>query len=338
MQQIITHLKNSRNVLLATHARPDGDALGSLLAMGLALEACGKKVTFYNESPIPAAYGFLPAVGRIQALMGSSDQYDTAVVLDCSTLDRVGKGAAAMLQIPTLINIDHHASNDGFGTLNLVTPAASATAEMVYGVITALGVPLDRDMGTCIYTGISTDTGSFQFSNAGRSAFAICEELVGLGVQPDVIARQIYGTFPLRRLRLLALVLGGIELTPGGEFALMTVTETMMAETGTTPADTDGMVNYARGLETVKLAALIQAAEKKNGEAGFHVSLRANGSVDAAAVAGLFGGGGHVPAAGFYTELPLEEIKARLFDIAGDLAPWEVTTHPLPEQAAGNQA
>ena len=334
MKQIITHLKNSRHVLLATHAKPDGDALGSILAMGLALEACGKTVTFYNESPIPAAYGFLPAVGRIQA--GFSDPYDTAVLLDCSTLDRVGKAAAAMSQIPALINIDHHASNDGFGTLNLVDPAACATAEIVYGVIKALGVSLDRDMATCIYTGILTDTGSFQFSNTSRTTFDICEELVGLGVRPDVIARHIYGTFPLRRLRLLALVLGAIELAPGGEFALMTVTEAMMAESGTTPADTDGMVNYARGIETVKLAALIQAAEKKNGEAsGFHVSLRSNGGVDASAVAGLFGGGGHVPAAGFYTELPLEEIKSRLFDIAGDLVPWEVP--PLPEQAPGNQ-
>ena len=336
MEQVISQLRKSKRVLLASHANPDGDAIASLLAMGLALGALGKKTAMYNESPLPVVYRFLPAVDRIQHLMGTAGQYDTAVILDCGSLERIGRVADSVRQIPAIINIDHHYTNNRFGHYNQVAPSACATAEIVYQLINAMGVHIDRDMASCIYTGILTDTGSFRFSNTNRSAFIICDEMVGRGVKPDLIAQHVYGTYSLGRIKLLNLSLDSIEITPNGELALMVVTKEMMSETGTYPCDADGLINYARSIETVKLAAMVQESVKKKSEPsppkGFHVSLRTNGTVDAAAIAGLFGGGGHFSAAGFHLDLPLAEVKRRLFEIGDELNRWEPKACKLPER------
>jgi phosphoesterase RecJ-like protein len=338
MEQIISQLKKSERVLLASHANPDGDAIASLLAMGLALDSLGKQTTLYNESPMPVVYRFLPAVDRIQHLLGTADQYDTAVILDCGTLERVGKAADVVHGIPVIINIDHHYTNTGFGNFHHVAPSACATAEIVYQLINAMGVSIDRDMASCIYTGILTDTGSFRFSNTNRAAFVICDEMVGRGVKPDLIAQHVYGTYSLGRIKLLNLALDSIEISPNGELALMLVTKNMMKETGTYPCDADGLINYARSIETVKLAAMVQEPLPKRGEpappGGFHVSLRSNGTVDAAAIAGLFGGGGHFTAAGFHLDLPISEVKKKLFEIGSDLKRWEPKACRLPERRA----
>jgi bifunctional oligoribonuclease and PAP phosphatase NrnA len=338
MEQVISQLRKSKRVLVTSHANPDGDAIASLLAMGLALDSLGKTTTLYNESPLPVVYRFLPAFDRIQHLMGTADQYDTAVVLDCGNLGRVGKVADVIRQIPVLINIDHHYTNDGFGHYNHVAPSACATAEIVYQLINALGVPIDRDIARCIYTGILTDTGSFRFSNTNRSAFIICDEMVGRGVKPEFIAQHVYGTYSLGRIKLLNLALDSIEITPNGELALMVVTKDMMGLTQTKPCDADGLINYARSIETVKLAAMIQESmETKSGPSppkGFHVSLRSNGTIDVAAIAELFGGGGHFTAAGFHLGLSLSEVKQKLFDIGDDLKRWEPKACRLPKRVA----
>ena len=338
MEQVVSQLKKSKRVLVASHANPDGDAIASLLAMGLSLDSLGKTTTLFNESPLPIVYRFLPAFDRIQHLMGTADQYDTAVILDCGNLERVGKVADMIRRIPVLINIDHHYTNDGFGHYHHVAPSACATAEIVYQLINALGVPIDRDIASCIYTGILTDTGSFRFSNTNRSAFIICDEMVGRGVKPEIIAQHVYGTYSLGRIKLLNLALDSIEISPNGELALMVVTKEMMRLTQTKTCDADGLINYARSIETVKLAAMIQESMEKKSDPspprGFHVSLRSNGTVDVAAIAGLFGGGGHFTAAGFHLDLPLSEVKQKLFEIGDDLKRWEPKACKLPERVA----
>ena len=182
MDHIQNHLKNSRRVLLVSHVNPDGDAIGSLIAMGLALEAMGHSVTLANDSPIPAVYRFLPAVHRITDRIDGEQPYDTAMVLDCGDLKRVGdRLMSAIDQIPVIINVDHHITNTGFGHLQQVEPFACATAEIVYRLIRSFEVPMSRSIATAIYTGILTDTGSFRFANTNRAAFRICEEMVALG-------------------------------------------------------------------------------------------------------------------------------------------------------------
>ncbi len=322
MKKIIQLLTNSKRVLLASHANPDGDAIGGLLAMGIALEHQGCEVVLFNESTIPAVYQFLPAVAKIQHTLPDLNGFDTAVVLDCGDLNRVGAAVAAIAAIPVIVNIDHHATNTRFGQHHLVDVDACATAEMVHRLIQAMEVPIDLAMATAIYTGILTDTGSFRFSNTNQAAFAICESMVALGVKPSTVARHVYGTYSLGRIKLLNLALDSIEISSNGHLSIMTVTREMLADTGTQPEDADGLINYARRIQDVKVAALIHELESGNGTSGdhkrFHVSLRSDGSVDVSRIASDFGGGGHAGAAGFSVDASLAELKATIYRLSHD--------------------
>lgn len=320
MKKIIQHLKTSRRVLLASHANPDGDAIGSLLAMGMVLEKIGCEVACYNESAIPAVYRFLPSIDKIQRQFENPERFETAVVLDCGDLSRVGLAADRIAQIPTVINIDHHTTNTRFGKYHLVDVNACATSEIVYRLIGEMSLDLDTDMATAIYTGILTDTGSFRFSNTNRAAFAICEAMVAIGVNPSTVAQHVYGTYSLGRIKLLNLALDSIEISNNGHLSIMTVTRDMLADTGTQPEDADGLINYARRIRDVKVAALIHELENGSSNKGrrkrFHVSLRSDGSVDVARIASGFGGGGHAGAAGFSVESSLVELKRTIYGLS----------------------
>lgn len=323
MKRIINHLKNSRRLILATHINPDGDAIGSLTAMGLALEALGKETTLHCASPIPAVYRFLTGTARITAQYNASESYDTAIILDCGDFERVGPAYADIAKTATIINIDHHDTNTRFGDFQIVDTAASATAEILYRLFKALDVAISPDMANSIYTGIFTDTGSFRFSNTNRAAFAICEEMVASGMDPYTVAQNVYGTYSLGRIKLLNLALDSIELAAEGKVSIMTLTRDMLAETRTQPEDIDGLINYARRIEDVKLAVLLQEIENgsqpTNSGPLFHVSLRSDGGVDVSEIAAAFGGGGHKEAAGFNIDAPLAEIRAQIVRLAEKL-------------------
>jgi phosphoesterase RecJ-like protein len=322
MNRIKALLKNSRHVLMATHNNPDGDAIGSLVALGLTLEALNKRTTLYNESSIPAVYRFLPSVGRVVQHINTAD-FDVAVVLDCADLKRIGRGVHIIEEIPTIVNIDHHVTNTRFGHFQFIDTSACATAEIIYRLINSMGVPINKAIGTLIYTGILTDTGSFRFSNTNKAAFEICQEMVALGVDPYDIARKVYGTYSLGRLKLLNLALDSIEIAGNGKLSIMTLTQNMFNETKTRQEDVEGFINYARNIEDVQITALIKESCNSKGENGdantFHISLRSNGEVDVAAIASSMGGGGHPNAAGFSIESTLPDIKSILYEIAENL-------------------
>lgn len=307
-------------MLITSHEHPDGDAIGALLALGIALESQGKHVSLYNESPIPAVYRFLPSVQKVKRVITDPDTFDTVTVLDCGGLHRVGKAAGAIRQIPRIINIDHHVTNSNFGHFQLIDTRACATAEIIYRLIKAMGIGLDKAMATAIYTGILTDTGSFRFSNTNRLSFSICEEMISLGVNPSEVASHVYGTYSLGRIKLLNLALDSIEISASGKVSIMTVTQNMLKETGTHAEDADGLINYARRIQDVRVAALIHELDKrKKGDTGpvnYHVSLRSDGSVDVAAIAALFGGGGHASAAGFSITSTLLELKSKITELS----------------------
>ena len=288
--------------------------------MGLALETLGKTTTLYCDSPIPAVYRFLPATEKITRVCTRVSRFDTAVILDCGNFDRVGKAVSEIKKIETTINIDHHVTNTGFGDLKLVDTTACATSELIYKLIKKFGIGISPGMATSIYTGIFTDTGSFRFSNTNRTAFAICEEMVAIGIDPYKVAQNVYGTYSLGRIKLLNLALDSIEVAADGKVSIMTLTRDMLAETKTQPEDVDGLINYARRIEDVKLAVLLQEMKKPgqgpNGKTLFHVSLRSDGSVDVAEIAETFGGGGHAVAAGFNIDSSLEEIKSKIVRLA----------------------
>lgn len=320
MDHLIHRLNNSRNVLITTHASPDGDAIGSLLAMNLAMQGKCKQITLYNESPIPAVYRFLPGVYSVINHLDSAAAFDTAVVLDCGDLQRIGEAAGIVGQIPEIINIDHHITNTRFGTCQLIDVKACACTEILYHLFDRMRVSFTRELATCIYTGILTDTGSFRFSNTSRTTFQVCENMVACGVDPFRVAQHVYGTYSLGRIKLLNLALDSIEISKNGKVSLMALTRAMLNETGTQPEDTDGMINYARRIQDVRIAVLIQ--EQMNGseplgqQRPYHVSLRSDGSVDVAAIAAIFGGGGHQSAAGFSIESTLAEIKNQILQMA----------------------
>lgn len=316
MDLLIHRLNECRNVLITTHGGPDGDAIGSLLAMNLALQGMHKQITLYNESPIPAVYRFLPQVQSVTGRLEDVSMFDTAVVLDCGDLSRVGEAAGRIGRIPEIVNVDHHVTNTRFGTCQLIDVGACATAEILYRLFEKMNVPLTRELATCIYTGILTDTGSFRFSNTNRTTFQICENMVACGVDPFQVAQHVYGTYSLGRIKLLNLALDSIEISENGKVSLMALTRAMLQETGTQPEDADGMINYARRIQDVRVAVMIQEQPNGIGGAGqrhsYHVSLRSDGSVDVAALAAAFGGGGHPSAAGFSVESTLAEIKDRI--------------------------
>ncbi len=320
IEKIITAIKKSRRVFVASHVRPDGDAVGALLAMGQAIEALDVPVVIYNESPIPAVYRFLPGVEKVTQDPAVCDDCDTAVILDCGSFQRVGDAVSQRVaSLPVMINIDHHVTNTGFGHLRWVDPEACSTAELVYELIGAMEIELKPDMAWALYTGILTDTGSFRFSNTSQKAFSICEELVGLGVDPSEVSRNVYGRYSMGRIRLLNLALDAIEISANGKVSMMVLTRQMLERTGTRAEDVEGLINYARRIEDVCLAALIQEDLNGNGNGGFQVSLRSDGQVDVAAIATQYGGGGHPNAAGFSGKGRVADIKAKIMALAAEI-------------------
>jgi phosphoesterase RecJ-like protein len=323
MEQILKHIKTRQRILVASHAEPDGDCLGSLVALGLALNKLDKTITLYNPSPIPAVYRFLPGVEHIAKQIKEAKEYDLAIVLDCGDIVRVGEDSSVVDQIPIVINIDHHVSNTGFGDVQLIDTDACATAEIVYRLIKALEIPFDKSIATAIYLGILTDTGSFRFSNTNPAAFAISKAMIDIGVEPHTVAQRVFGTYSLGRIKLLNMALNSIEISENGKLSLMTVSRSMLNSTGTSTEDIDGLINYARRIEDVKVAALIH--EIKNGAGKFtnmnryHVSLRSDSTVDVAKIANKFGGGGHTSAAGFQIESTLVALKEKIIELAENL-------------------
>ncbi|MDJ0783677.1 MAG: bifunctional oligoribonuclease/PAP phosphatase NrnA [Desulfosarcinaceae bacterium] len=324
MVQIVHQLKRSRRIFVASHESPDGDAVGSLLATYLVLTEMGCRVVCYNPSPIPAVYRFLPAVEAITRDPAAAEDCDAAVILDCGNLNRIGAASARVAAMRTVINIDHHVTNTNFGTHRLIDTEACATAAIIYRLIKEAGLPLPQAAATCLYTGILTDTGSFRFSNTNREVFAICDDLTARGADPYAVAQQVYGTYSLGRIKLLNLALDSIELSANGRMSIMTLTQQMLHTTRTHPEDADGLINYARRIEDVQVAALIQelagadgAPQAANGERrNYHVSLRSDGSVDVAEIAMSFGGGGHSSASGFSIEATLAELKTTILDLS----------------------
>ncbi len=314
-------------MLFASHTDPDGDAIGSLLAAGLSMKAMKKRTTLYNESAIPAVYRFLPEVEAIVSHLDGAAPFDTAVVLDCSDLERVGAGALPFIrETPVIINIDHHPTNTGFGDFQLIDSDACATAEIIYRLISRMEIVIDADIATAIYTGIFTDTGSFRFANTNQAAFSICNGMVACGADPYNVAKHVYGTYSLGRIKLLNRALDSIEISDNGRLSLMTLTREMFDATGTHPEDVDGLINYARRIRDIKVAVLIHEypngsgdEKRKNGQRRFHVSLRSDGAVDVSRIAALFGGGGHRNAAGFTVHTDITDIKNGMMELANGL-------------------
>jgi phosphoesterase RecJ-like protein len=311
-------IAGGRRFVVSSHARPDGDAIGSQLAMAFALDALGKEVTIVNRDPVPATLAPFPGTGRIVVADRVDESFDAAIVMECGSLDRTG---VAGLDRSPVINIDHHQGNTAYGAVNWFEPEAAACAEMVFDVIRALGVPITPPIATHLYVGILTDTGSFHYSGTSARTFDIARQLVEAGVDPSSVARTVFDSNTLGRLKLFGAVLSEIELEHDGRLAVMRVDHAMTRAAGGTYEDTEGLINLPLTVREIRASVFF----KEIGPAEYRVSLRSKGAIDVAAVARLFGGGGHKNAAGCavpgtYAEARQTIVSAMGPAIAGGLA------------------
>jgi phosphoesterase RecJ-like protein len=291
-QAVQEALLRHQRCLVSTHMSPEGDALGSALALAHALRGMGKEALVVNRDPVPRLLDFLPSEGLFRQVGRVDEDYDLLVVVDCGDLERTGLFETR--RPPLIINIDHHVTNRGFGQINWVEPDAAATAQMIAELLVAMKRPMTPQIALCLYTALMTETGSFKYSNTTPRVFRLSAELAEQGVQPAWVAQQIYERNTLSRLKLLGALLERLEVNGDRTVAWVTIPAELFARTSTTAEDAEDFVNYPRSLTETQVAMLIRDAEPGR----VKVSFRASGDVDVSAIAAEFGGGGHRKAAG----------------------------------------
>jgi phosphoesterase RecJ-like protein len=310
--QVVEELRRADKLLLTTHENPDGDALGSLLGMRLILEQLGKGVVMFmsaDEFPLPYEYRRMD-LGHVETVPPTDLVERVVVFLDCGNIDRMPVDFVRGSQVHVL-NVDHHHDNTRFGTVNLVEPAASCTAEIVYELAKELGAEITPAIADALYIGLVTDTGKFMFENTTPSAHAMAAELIEAGVEPQRIHRMLYEGLPSSRLALLGRALAAVRRYDGGTVTLTHLTREDFADTHADASDSEGIVDHMRQVEGTVVAALVR--ELLDREGARKVSLRATDrQVDVSAIARGLGGGGHRQAAGFTTELPFEAVVERV--------------------------
>lgn len=307
---IITSIKESDKIIIMPHLNVDGDGYGSSLALGMILNKMGKHVKVLLEEAAPEVYTFLPGSELVDIYKVQNSFYDLAIALDTGDMGRLGQRADIFSSSKKTINIDHHNTNTEFAFYNYVDSKASAVGEIVYQLIKELGENLDRDISTCLYVAIATDTGGFRYSNTTAVTHQIAGELLNSGVDVADISQKLFDSTTLQKVKLSSLASDSLELLEKGKISIMVLTDEMMAKAGAKEEDCDGIVNIGRSIRGVEVSILLR--QRKNGE--IKGNLRSNTNVDVSAIAGMFGGGGHKKAAGFTAAGKLEDIKKQLID------------------------
>lgn len=288
--------------LLTSHARPDGDSIGSQLAMAFALDALGKDVRIVNADPAPEHYQDFPGMERIEIAARVDADVDAVIVMECSDPGRTG---VAGIDDHFLINIDHHAGNRLYGAVNWHDESAAACGEMVFELIRAMGVPLSLEIATHIYLAILTDTGSFHHSHITPRTFDICRQTVEAGVDPATMARRVFDSNSFGKLKLIGALLDSMELLDEGRLAVLYLDDRMLEACGCTHNDTEGLINLPLTAREIQAVVFFKSAPGGD----VRVSMRSKYDVDVRRVAGEYGGGGHKNAAGFTVEGPLDAVK-----------------------------
>jgi len=309
LKQVAIELEKVTEAALFSHVYPDGDCLGSMLALGLALERMGKKIFLYNASPIPDSLKFLPGIEQITDSL-PQQLPETLIFIDCADFDRIDINGLTkdVLLGKKVLNIDHHISNDYFGTINWVDSKAAATGEMIYRLIRKLGIKIYKDIAVNMYTAIITDTGRFSFSNTTPKSFKIAAELVRTGIDLVHINNILFEEKSLAQTRLLYKALSNLELLHGGTIAIIALSKSDFETSGAEESLSEGLVNYARNIEKVEAAALLKEIDYSD----IKVSFRSNSWLDVNEVAQKLGGGGHVRASGCTINLPFKEAKQKV--------------------------
>jgi bifunctional oligoribonuclease and PAP phosphatase NrnA len=295
-QQIVELLRSQNSFLVLTHYRPDGDAVGSQLALVLVLKGLGKTVEAWNDDEVPAKFRFLPHSDLITRPPAEPKDFDVVIAIDISTWQRVGTAAQRIRNKKHFVNIDHHISNEKFGEINWIVPEAPASGQIAFDLIKRGGFQLTQEIAACLFAAISTDTGSFSYGSTTAESLRVAAELVDTGINVGEICRHVYESYPYARLMLLQKALAQLELADQKRIAYTWVTVEMFEESGAKREDTEGLIDYARAIEGVLVAVLFE----EMAEAGkIRISLRSkHPRIDVNSIARRFGGGGHREAAG----------------------------------------
>jgi phosphoesterase RecJ-like protein len=282
-----------RSFVVVSHARPDGDAIGSAMAMALALEATGRQATVVTKDPVPGPYQGFPYVDRIRVVDAVTEPADAVIVLECGDLARTG--VAGLDQTGPIVNIDHHPGNTGYGTWQWFDAGAAACGEMVATLIDALAVDWTPAIATHLYLALSTDTGSFRYGPVSAHTFDICRRVVNAGVDTSALSRAIYESYSIGRVRLTGALLDRMTLHHDNRLAILAVDDNLLAQCGATNDDLEGLVNLPLGAREVVAVAML----KRQPDGQWRVSLRSKGAIDVRMVATQWQGGGHQNASGF---------------------------------------
>lgn len=296
LEQVLHHIGQRRHFLVTSHTRPDGDAVGSTLALAQILHKMGKTAEVVLGDTVPVIYKPLPHAHAIQHGSHVNGKYDAAIILECDSLVRTRLQG---LEGHFLINIDHHASSKPFADVNWIDPSACAVAEMVFRIAQAAGVKITADIATCLYTAVLTDTGSFCYSPTNAHTFELAKRLVEHGADPARIAQSVYFSNPTSKMRLLGTALSSLHRE--GAITWMSVTRQDMDRCGALDEDCEGLVNYALSIAGVEVAVFF----RETGAERVRVSIRSKGAVNVSDIAEKYGGGGHECASGFSTPGPL---------------------------------
>jgi phosphoesterase RecJ-like protein len=319
LEQVARAIAEADDWLIVTHERPDGDAIGSALAMAHILRGLGKRWTFVVGERLPVRFSYLPLFASAVVAPDGQRTFEHVIALDCADPGRFEAVRAYLHPEARIVNIDHHRTNPRYGVAAWVDERAAATCELVYHVAHKLGLPMAADLATCLYTGLLTDTGGFVQPNTSREVHQIAAELIAAGVRPYDVAERALESRTRQQMELLKMALANLSVSEDGLVASLFVTRQMLESAGADEDDVEGLVTFARSIDTVEVGLLFR--ETPDGRV--KVSLRSKRKVDVSRVAQQFGGGGHERASGCTLEGPLNtamtavmrEVKAAL---AGD--------------------
>lgn len=320
-QQIVGTLKNASTVLVTGHRNPDGDAIGSLLAVGLILRHLGKDYTLYSQDGVPKQFATLALAGEVVDQVPAAARFDATVAVDTGDRALLGDGVPTGDRAGTLIVLDHHSSSTPFGDLRWHDPTAAATGMLVADLAQRLDVPLCADMAEQLWCALYTDTGGFRYDSTDARVLRLAARLVEAGISPWDVTVKLYENNPVERMRLLGQVLSTLDLSASGQIASVNITRSMVDQAGADDSMLDGFINYARSIEGVEVA--VQVLQRGD---FCRISLRSKGRINVGDLAQRLGGGGHHNAAGCTVEGPPAEVQKRILGLLEDaLSDWNAT-------------
>jgi phosphoesterase RecJ-like protein len=307
--EIAEAIHQAKRIAILSHVRPDGDAIGSQLALALSLKQLGKEISAWNEDGLPESFRFLEKSEFIGRPPSDPEAFDLAIALDTASQQRLGTTLGAIQNAKQWINIDHHTSNPGYGDLVYIDAVAPATGQIVYEFLRAEDFPLPQAAGDALYAAISTDTGSFRYANVTARTFEIAAELLKIGVNAAAISSHLYDSYPKRRIQLLGQILPQAAFDADDQIASLALTNETKQRLGIQPDDIDGLIDYVRSVDKVVVALFFEELP----EGRIRLSMRSKEDhIDVNKICGEFGGGGHPRAAGARIRGNMEEVRSKV--------------------------